>query len=100
MTQRNFTIVDVETTGGNPLFHRVIEVGILRVERGEITQKFKSLVNPGCDVPDFISQLTGITTSKLKKAPFFEEIAEEIFPLFEDSVFVAHNSSFDYRFVR
>lgn len=99
MRNKNFTIVDVETTGGSAYFSRVIEIGILRVDRGEITEKFKSLINPGVAVPEFITDLTGITDKLVKKAPTFEEIAEDIFPLFEDSIFVAHNASFDYKFL-
>jgi DNA polymerase-3 subunit epsilon len=99
MRNKNFTIVDVETTGGSAYFSRVIEIGILRIERGEITEKFKSLINPGISVPEFITDLTGITDKQVKKAPAFEEIAEDIFPLFEDSIFVAHNASFDYKFL-
>jgi len=100
MLQRNFTIVDVETTGGNALSNRVIEVGILRIEKGELVQKYRSFVNPGFAIPEFISGITGITDQHVKSAPYFEEIAEDIFSLFEDSVLVAHNSMFDYKFLR
>ena len=100
MNDRTFTIVDVETTGGHPRTSRVIELGILRVERGEVAAKFKSLVNPGCAVPEFISKMTGITTHMVNHMPYFEELAEDVLPLFEDSVFVAHNSGFDYGFLR
>ena len=99
MRNKNFTIVDVETTGGSPFFSRVIEIGILRVDRGEITQKYKSLVNPQTEIPEFITDMTGISDRMVKSAPAFEEIAEEIFPLFEDSIFVAHNANFDYKFL-
>ena len=99
MGNKNFTIVDVETTGGSPLFHRVIEIGILRIEHGEVAAKFKSLINPRQHIPEFISEFTGITERMIQKSPSFEEISEEIFPLFEDSIFVAHNSSFDYKFL-
>ncbi len=100
MLNKNFTIVDVETTGGSAFFNRVIEIGIIRVERGEVVQKYKSLINPGRDIPEFITEFTGISEKMVKKAPTFEDIAEVIFPLFEDSIFVAHNSSFDYKFLK
>ncbi len=100
MQNRNFTIVDIETTGGSPLFHRVIEIGILRIEHGEVVSKFKSLINPGREIPEFITDMTGISDRMVKKARSFEEVIEEIFPLFEDSIFVAHNSSFDYSFLK
>jgi len=100
MLNKNFTIVDVETTGGSAAFSRVIEIGIIRVERGEVVGRFKSLINPQKELPEFITEITGINSQMLKKAPAFEEIAEDIFPLFEDSVFVAHNSNFDYQFLK
>lgn len=96
----NFTIVDVETTGGSPLFSRIIEIGILRVRQGEIVEKYNSLVNPGQEIPEFITNITGITPKMVEPAPSFAKIAEDILPLFEDSVFVAHNSSFDYKFLK
>ena len=100
MEQRNFTIVDVETTGGSPAFHRIIEIGVLRIEKGELAATFKSFVNPGRPIPEFITQVTGITDRQVEKAPVFDELAEELLPLFEDSLFVAHNSSFDYTFLQ
>ncbi len=100
MFSRNYAIVDVETTGGSPMLNRVIELGIIRVEHGDIAQTFKSLVNPERAVPAFISSITGISQRQVDRAPVFAELAEEIFPLFEDAVFVAHNSSFDYAFVK
>ena len=100
MKNFNFTIVDVETTGGSALLSRIIEIGILRVEKGELVSKYKSFINPGTAIPEIITEITGITNAQVKKAPCFEDIAEEIFPLFEDSIFVAHNSSFDYGFLR
>lgn len=99
LTSGNFTIVDVETTGGSPLTSRVIELGIIRVERGEVATRFKSLINPGREIPKFITSFTGITDRMVRRAPSFADVAEEVFPLFEDSVFVAHNSSFDYKFL-
>ncbi len=100
LTDKNFTIVDVETTGGSAVLSRVIEVGVLRVERGEVTQKFKSLISPGFEVPEIITEITGISNKMVKNAPAFEEIAEDLLILFEDSIFVAHNSSFDYKFLQ
>ncbi len=98
--QHNYTIVDVETTGGSPYWNRVIEIGILRVERGEIVAKYQTLLNPERELPEFITKLTGITDSDLITAPKFEDVKDEILELFEDSIFVAHNVGFDYEFIR
>jgi DNA polymerase-3 subunit epsilon len=96
----NYTIVDVETTGGSPYWNRIIEIGILRVEHGEIVAKYQTLLNPERELPEFITKLTGITDQDLIAAPKFEEVKDEVLELFEDSVFVAHNVGFDYEFIR
>lgn len=96
----NFTIVDVETTGGSPYFNRIIEIGILRVERGEVVTKYQTLINPLMELPEFITKLTGLRDEDLFNAPTFDEVKDEILELFEDSVFVAHNVGFDYDFIQ
>lgn len=98
--QNNFTIVDVETTGGSPFFSRIIEVGLLRVEHGEVIQEFQTLVNPGQEIPEFITKMTGISDADVAYAPTFADIAEELIEYFRNSIFVAHNAQFDYGFLR
>ncbi len=100
LDQNNFTIVDVETTGGSPFFSRVIEVGLLRIEKGKVVEQYQTLVNPEVEVPEFISRMTGITDSQLVNQPLFSDIAEELLPKFEDAIFVAHNVNFDYSFLK
>ncbi len=100
MRDRNFTIVDVETTGGSPFFSRIIEVGILRLERGDVVDEYRSFINPQCQLPEFITKLTGITQEHVDTAPEFETVAEEVLALFEDATLVAHNSNFDYHFLK
>ena len=97
MKNRPFVIIDVETTGSNPLRDRIIEIALIRTDgAGE----FSSLVSPGHTLPRFISALTGIADHDLSDAPSFDEIAPEIADLLEGAVFVAHNARFDYAFVR
>lgn len=96
----NFTIVDVETTGGSPFFSRIIEVGLLRVERGEVVEKYQTLINPETEIPEFISRMTGITDAKVACKPKFADIAEDLLSKFEDAIFVAHNVGFDYSFLK
>ncbi len=92
--------VDVETNGQMGERGRIIEVGILRVEDGEVVETFESLVNPGSPVPHWIEDLTGIKNADLIGAPSFEDIADEIARITEGAIFVAHNVRFDYSFFR
>jgi DNA polymerase-3 subunit epsilon len=95
-----YAVVDVETTGGSPdRGHRITEIAVVEVRDGIISEDFQTLVNPGRSIPPRISELTGITEDMVAGAPFFDEIAEDLFEWLEGRVFVAHNASFDWRFV-
>lgn len=100
MTPARLTFVDVETTGMSPQHDRVIEVGILRVEDGEVVAQYNKLLNPETYIHPSIQSLTGISPVELEKAPTFAEEKDEIYELLADSVFVAHNVRFDYAFLK
>lgn len=92
--KRKYAIVDLEATsaGSNA---KIIQVGIVIVENGEITQSYETDVNPHERLDEHIKQLTGLTDARLRKAPEFAQVAKEIFELINDAVFVAHNVRFD-----
>lgn len=94
-----YAVVDIETTGTDPEKDRMIQFGCVLVENGKIVQKFATDINPGKNIPPHIQSLTGISNSRVKKAPYFEDIAETIYYLLENTIFVAHNIHFDYRFL-
>ena len=95
------TFVDVETTGSDPRTDRIIEIGILRVENGQIVGKLNTLINPqGAYLSPFISEMTGISPAELSGAPYFDEVKSEVLSLLSNSVFVAHNVNFDYGFIK
>ncbi len=96
---RPVVIVDLETTGGNLYEDRVTEVALLRFEQGRVSH-FESLVNPNMPIPPFITRLTGIDDEMVADSPSFAEIAGRLRPLLQGSVVVAHNSKFDYTFLR
>jgi len=91
--------VDLETTGTSPRHHRVIEIGIVRVEWGVVVQEYRTFLNPEEPVPSFITSLTGISSAMLVNAPQFADVAHEVAGLLEGAVFVAHNAQFDYNFL-
>lgn len=94
-----FVVVDLETTGGSATFDRIIEVAAVRVERGEVQEGFRTLVDPCVPVPPFITRLTGITRSMLRGRPLIEAVLPDLERLSRGAVFVAHNASFDAGFV-
>jgi DNA polymerase-3 subunit epsilon len=97
---RNLVFVDVESTGASPAYHRIIEVGIVRVEDGVVVENFSALINPECPVPPNIESFTGIGGEMLRGAPRFLDLAETLREKLNGATFVAHNARFDYAFLR
>jgi DNA polymerase-3 subunit epsilon len=95
-----FTVLDVETTGLSATRNRIIEIGMVRVEKLKIVSRFHSLINPRTYIPPFITQFTGISTDDVEDAPAFEDIVDEIISFTEGSVLTAHNLPFDFSFLR
>ncbi len=95
-----YAIVDIETTGGYAENHRMTEIAIYHHDGVQITDRFQTLINPGREVPHFITGLTGITTEMVRDAPSFADVATEIHKWLKDRVFVAHNAHFDYGFIK
>ncbi len=100
LNSRTFAIVDVETTGASPMFDRVIEIGIVRVENGTVVQTFQTLINPQKSLPPSITLMTGIAPGELETAPVFEDVAHTVAELLSGAIFVAHNARFDYGFLK
>lgn len=95
-----YAIVDIETTGGHASSHGITEIAILVHDGNRLVQSFHSLVNPGKEIPLYITALTGIDSKMLRDAPYFEDIAAEVADMLDRKVFVAHNVNFDYSFIR
>ncbi len=92
--------VDVETDGKSHVGGHIIEVAALRYENGQLVRSVSSLLNPGVSLPPFITGLTGITDDMIATAPRFDDIADELWDLFDGAVMVAHNARFDYSFLK
>jgi DNA polymerase-3 subunit epsilon len=101
MTQANTVIVlDFETTGLSPDYgDRAIEIGAIRIENGEVVDRFQALMNPGRRINRFIEDYTGITNGMLKDAPPCKEVMHEFADFIDGYNLVAHNASFDKRFL-
>jgi len=100
MNGLNLAIIDVETTGTSAAYDRIIEIGVLRVEGGDLVETYSTLVDPERSISYHIQSLTGITNGDLTGAPTFGNIKEELLRILDGCVFVAHNARFDYGFVR
>lgn len=95
-----FSFVDVETTGTSASQDRVLEIGIIRVQNGEIVGSLNTLIDAGVYIPPEITGITGITEKDILNAPTFPDVADKVEELLKDSVFVAHNARFDHAFIK
>ena len=94
------TIIDFETTGLSPQNgDRIIEVGAVTVEGGEIVARFSSLMNPGMPVSSFIEHYTGISNAMLRTAPGINDVLPQLIEFLGSHPLVAHNAGFDQRFL-
>lgn len=95
-------ILDFETTGLSAEKHRVIEIGAVIINwKGEIVDTFQTLCNPPLTgkLNGFITKLTGITTGMLAGKPSTAAAMEELFTFIGTRPIVAHNASFDSKFL-
>ncbi len=95
-----YTVIDIETTGNGVKGNRITEIAIFKYDGDTIIDEFTSLVNPECDIPYFITGLTGIDNDMVRNAPKLEEITDKILDITKDTVFVAHNVNFDYNIIK
>lgn len=96
----SYVVVDVETTGGSPQHgHRVTEIAAVAVEGGEVREVYETLVNPGRPIPPEIVRLTGITWEMVRDQRPFHAVSDDVVAALGGRVFVAHNVTFDWRFV-
>lgn len=100
-TVTSYVVMDVETTGLYPARgDRVIELGAVVLNNGNILSEFTSLINCGKVIPKTAHRVHGITAEMLLEAP----PPEEVFPRFLEFLYrrtvVAHNAKFDIKFLR
>lgn len=93
-----FCIVDIETNGSKIEKHQIIEIAAAKVKGGKIIDTFESLVH--CEeINQHITEITGITTEETKDAPPLKEVLYKFKHFLSDSIFVAHDVKFDYKFI-
>jgi len=96
----SLAFIDFETTGLSPESgDRIIEVGIAILSGGRIIDRYQSFVNPQVRIPSVVSSLTGINDSMVRTAPKAAQVMPEIINFVGDLPLVAHNASFDKRFM-
>lgn len=95
-----YAIVDIETTGGHATQNRITEISVFIHDGEKVVNHFETLVHPEMLIPPYIQAFTGISNEMVANAPKFASIAEKLFELLKDNIFIAHNVNFDHSFIK
>jgi DNA polymerase-3 subunit epsilon len=95
-----YAVVDIETTGGYAGANGITEIAVFISDGEQILHQFQTLLNPLYTIPRYVEALTGITNAMVENERHFSMIADELYELLHDKIFVAHNVNFDYSFIR
>jgi DNA polymerase III alpha subunit (gram-positive type) len=94
-----FAVVDVETTGIDPVLDRVVEVACALVRDGREIEAFSTLIDPGRPIPAVASAVHHITNHQVRGAPTLEDVRPKLVAMCAEAVVVAHNARFDLAFL-
>ncbi|HON15310.1 MAG TPA: exonuclease domain-containing protein [Spirochaetota bacterium] len=95
----NFCAVDLETTGVNPAFDKIVEIGAVKFNLAGDKEEFHTLINPKVHIPYNVVRIHGITDEMVCNSPSIEDVVFSFYDFIKDSVLVVHNPSFDLSFI-
>ncbi len=98
--QSDYTVLDLETTGLDPKKEKIIEIGAVRVRDGIVAATYEQMVQPGRELSERVTAITGITQEMLADAPYIEEVLPEFLEFLGEDVLIGHRVLFDYSFVK
>lgn len=98
--QESYIALDLETTGLRPRCDRILEIGAVRVEDGDVTGTYTTFVDCGIEIPQRITELTGITEEMVSGSPCLEEAVNGFLAFAGERVLLGHNLPFDYSFMK
>ena len=93
-------VFDIETTGLSVDDCKIIEIGAVKIKNGEIIDEFNSFVNPKCEIPPEITELTSISNEDVADAETIEIVLPKFFEFTGNCLLIAHNAGFDTKFIR
>lgn len=97
---KDYVVLDLETTGLSREWSDIIEIGALRVRDNNIVAEYDQLINPGYEIDEFITELTGITNEMLSDKPSIETVLNEILDFLGNDIILGHNVHFDLGFLK
>lgn len=97
---KSYVCFDLETTGLDPLYNEIIEIGALKVRDGKVAERFMEFIHPQEEISPMITNLTGITNEMVANARPADAVISDFLEFCEDDVLIGHNVSFDYSFMK
>lgn len=99
-----FVVIDFETTGLDASIHKIIEVGALRFNKNEYKKNkkvdtFQSLIKIEEQIPQKITDITGITDDMLVEGRLIGEVLSDLIDFIGERNVLAYNAPFDYSFL-
>lgn len=92
--------IDLETTGLSPDHDTILEIGLARFKDGAIIETYETLIDPGREIPSYVSTLTGIRQEDVQGAPRIRDVLAEVDRFIGDAPVLGHNIAFDVSFMR
>lgn len=92
-------VVDLEMTGLSVEHDRIVEIGLVRMVGGVVTDELDVLVNPGIPMTSEARRVTGIEDAHLAQAPTFAEVLPQLRPLLDGAILVGHRVELDHAFL-
>lgn len=97
---KDYTVIDLETTGFSPDCCKILELSAIKVRNDEIVDTYSELINPHEKVHYFITNLTGINDEMLCDKLDINEVLPSYLDFIGDDILLGHNVTFDISFIR
>lgn len=94
-----YVVFDVETTGLSAIYDSIIEIGAVKMYKGNVIEEFQEFIDPGERLSAFTTELTGITNEMVRGSKPEKQVLTEFRDFSKDTILVAHNAKFDIGFI-
>lgn len=92
-----YVIIDLETTGLDPINDKIIEIGAIRI--GKEIEEYSTIIRQEINIPEKIRDLTGISDEDIKKGKVEEIAINELIDFIGEDTLVGYNINFDIKFI-
>jgi DNA polymerase III epsilon subunit family exonuclease len=92
-------MIDLETTGLEASTDRIIEIGIIKYENGEVVEKYSQLIDPESRIPNQATAINGITNEMVKDCPKIYDVIDDVYNMISDTIIAGYNIQFDLKFL-